>query len=74
MISWTAAGAVPWPTTLQMRVAANNSAQLKAGAPTPSREMSIEEIEANLIYFGQVLETKRSKLRHTHCSHIPRAT
>ena len=61
MLSWTAAGAVPWPTTLQMRIAANNSAQMRAGAPTPTRSLSLDEIESNFIYFGQALETKRSK-------------
>jgi hypothetical protein len=51
MLSWTEAGAVRRPTTLQIRVQRRYPGRVRAGAPTPTRSLSRAEILANLLHF-----------------------
>ena len=64
MLCWTRAGAVPWPTTVQIRLAKNYGG-IKAGAPLPSRQLSITEFSENVHYFRHTLDTPRSKACHS---------
>ena len=52
MLRWTAAGAVAEPTTLQIRVATNFPGRISAGAPQPSRALSLDEALDNIQYFA----------------------
>lgn len=51
MIRWTPWGAVAEPCTLQIRVAPDFDGRVPAGAPVPSRPLTVEEIERNLLHF-----------------------
>jgi hypothetical protein len=53
MLSWTEAGAVKRPTTLQIRVQRRYPGRVRAGAPTPTRSLSRAEILANLRHFTE---------------------
>ena len=61
MLCWTKSGAVPWPTTVQIRLAQKYEQRIVAGAPHPSRQLSIEEFRDNAHYFRVTLHTSRSK-------------
>jgi hypothetical protein len=51
MLSWTKAGAVKRPTTLQIRVQRRYPGRVRAGAPIPTRSLSRGELLANLEHF-----------------------
>jgi hypothetical protein len=51
-LRFTAAGAVPLPDTLQLRVSPSFRARLGAGAPTPSRALTDDELEHNVRHFA----------------------
>lgn len=53
MLRWTASGAVPEPRAVQVRVAPAFTGRIRAGAPTPARSMSPDEVAANLRWFGR---------------------
>ncbi len=53
MLSWTEAGAVKRPTTLQLRVHRRYPGRVRARAPEPTRSLSREEILANLHWFTE---------------------
>ncbi len=53
MLSWTKAGAVKRPTTLQIRVQRRYPDRVRAGAPTPTRSLSRQELLANLHHFTE---------------------
>ena len=53
MLSWTKAGAVKRPTTLQIRVQRRYPGRVRAGAPTPTRGLSHQELLANLRHFTE---------------------
>ena len=61
MIRWTAAGAVPTPTTVQVRVQRSYPGRIRAGAPVPTRSMSREELLENLAFFTEGLTGPRTK-------------
>jgi hypothetical protein len=61
MIRWTAAGAVPTPTTVQIRVQRSYPGRIRAGAPVPTRSMSREELLENLRYFTEGLNGPRTQ-------------
>ncbi|MBN2800361.1 MAG: hypothetical protein JXX28_14570 [Deltaproteobacteria bacterium] len=52
MLRWTPSGAVAAPTVLQVRVERRYSDRVRAGAPTPSRSLSDEEVASNIHYFA----------------------
>ncbi len=51
MLSWTEAGAVQRPETVQIRVQRSYPGRVRAGAPVPTRSMSEQELRANLRHF-----------------------
>lgn len=51
VLRFTAAGLVPTPTTVQVRVTRALPGRLAAGAPTPSRDLTDDEVSACLAYF-----------------------
>jgi hypothetical protein len=51
MITWTPAGAIERPRTLQVRLQRSYPGRVRAGAPVPTRSMPTEEVEANLAWF-----------------------
>lgn len=53
MLTFTSAGAVPRPATVQIRVQRAYPGRIRAGAPVPTRSMSPAEIEANLRFFTE---------------------
>lgn len=53
MLTFTSAGAVSKPRTVQIRVQRAYPGRIRAGAPVPTRSMSAEEIEANLRFFTE---------------------
>lgn len=53
MLSWTGAGAVTAPTTLQIRVTRSFPGRVVAGAPEPPRSLSDEEVVANVAHFTE---------------------
>ncbi|MFH1465180.1 MAG: hypothetical protein ABIO70_12410 [Pseudomonadota bacterium] len=53
MLSWTDAGAVQRPETLQIRVQRRYPGRVRASAPTPGRSLSLEEVLDNLRYFTE---------------------
>ncbi len=61
MLRWTEAGAVPSPTTLQVRVQRRHDARVKAGAPVPTRSLSEAELLANLRHFTVGMRTPRTR-------------
>jgi hypothetical protein len=52
-LRWTSAGAVASPTSVQIRVAPDFSGRIAAGAPQPSRAMTVEEVASNLEWFAR---------------------
>lgn len=61
MITWTQAGAVERPTTVQIRVQRSFPGRVRAGAPVPTRSMSEEEIRDNLRFFTVGMNTPRAR-------------
>jgi hypothetical protein len=51
MLSFTAAGVVSTPTTVQIRVTRAHPGRLSAGAPAPSRDLELDEVRDNLRWF-----------------------
>jgi hypothetical protein len=60
MLKWTSFGAVETPTLLQIRVQRSLSGRVRAGAPSPSRALSTEEVLANLSYFTEEMKGPRT--------------
>ncbi len=60
MLSWTKAGAVKRPTTLQIRVQRRYPGRVRAGAPTPTRSLQPEEVLRNLRHFTEGKRGPRS--------------
>lgn len=60
MLSWTHAGAVARPTTVQIRVQRSYPGRIRAGAPVPTRSMSTDELLDNIRYFTAGQRTPRS--------------
>jgi hypothetical protein len=52
MLTWTDAGAVARPRTLQIRLQRSYPGRVRAGAPVPTRHMPTAEVEANLRHFA----------------------
>ena len=61
MLRWTASGAVPNPTTVQIRVQRSYPGRIRAGAPVPTRSMSAEEVTENIRYFTEGLRGPRTQ-------------
>ncbi len=59
MISWTPAGAVESPTTLQIRVQRSYPGRVRAGAPVPTRSMSTTDILRNIEFFTRERQSTR---------------
>jgi hypothetical protein len=51
MITWTAAGAIERPRTLQVRLQRSYPGRIRAGAPVPTRSMPTDEVLRNLAWF-----------------------
>lgn len=66
MLSWTRAGAVETPTTLQIRVTRNFPGRVAAGAPEPARSLDDDEVYANVEHFTR----KRRGPRTTPCTSL----
>ncbi len=60
MLTWTAAGSVQRPTTLQIRVQRAYPGRIRAGAPVPTRSMTPDELIANLRYFTEEMRGPRT--------------
>jgi hypothetical protein len=60
MIRWTASGAVPTPTIVQIRVQRSYPGRIRAGAPVPTRSMSAAEIIENIRFFTAGLRGPRT--------------
>ncbi len=60
MIKWTSSGAVPSPTTVQIRVQRSYPGRIRAGAPIPTRSMSADELLENIRYFTVHMRTPRT--------------
>jgi hypothetical protein len=65
VIRWTTAGAVATPRALQIRVGARVDGRLRAGAPTPSRALTIDEVARNVEHFTVRREGPRARAVHT---------
>ena len=52
MLTWTGAGAVERPRTVQIRLQRAYPGRVRAGAPVPTRSMPTDEVEANLQHFA----------------------
>ena len=61
MIRWTTAGAVSHPTTVQIRVQRSYPGRIRAGAPVPTRSMSPEEVQKNILFFTEGMRSPRTK-------------
>lgn len=61
MLSFTSRGAVASPRTLQIRVGADEPGALRAGAPAPSRDLTDDEIRANIERFTTARDTPRTR-------------
>jgi hypothetical protein len=61
MLRWTAAGVVGWPTVLQVRVTEGFPSRLRAGAPQPSRGLSVAELRRNLAHFTAGMDGPRTR-------------
>mgnify|MGYP000509775501 FL=1 len=61
MLRWTPAGAVTTPDTVQMRVEPHFPDRLPAGAPAPTRRLGVAELQDNIRYFTEGLDTPRSR-------------
>ncbi len=51
MLTWTGAGAVERPRTLQVRLQRSYPGRVRAGAPLPTRSMPTDEVLSNLAHF-----------------------
>lgn len=60
MLTWTDAGAVQRPTTLQMRVQRAYPGRVRAGAPVPTRTMTPDELLGNLRFFTEDMRGPRT--------------
>lgn len=63
MLSWTRAGAVETPTTVQIRVTRDFPGRVEAAAPGPERSLSDAEVQDNVDHFTR----KRRGPRTTPC-------
>jgi hypothetical protein len=61
MLRWTTAGAVPSPTTVQIRVQRSYPGRVRAGAPVPTRSMSTAELLDNIRFFTAGMRTPRTR-------------
>ena len=61
MLSFTRAGAVATPTTVQIRLTRRFPGRVAAGAPLPSRSLTFAELEDNLRYFTHGLRGPRTR-------------
>lgn len=61
MLSFTRAGAVATPTTVQMRVTRRFPGRVAAGAPIPTRSLSRDELIANLRHFTLGMRGPRTR-------------
>lgn len=61
MLRWTAAGAVASPTTVQIRASLAHAGHARAGAPQPTRDLSADELLANLLHFTAGMRTPRTR-------------
>lgn len=61
LLRWTPAGAVPFPTTVQIRVEPRFPDRLEASAPTPTRALSSDELRSNLHHFTVDLDGPRTR-------------
>jgi hypothetical protein len=61
MLRWTASGAVPSPTTVQIRVQRSYPGRIRAGAPLPTRSMSAEEVADNIRHFTAGMRGPRTQ-------------
>ena len=61
MLTWTAAGAVQCPTTLQIRVQRAYPGRVRAGAPVPTRSMDPVELRQNLEHFTEGMKGPRTR-------------
>ncbi len=52
MLTWTSAGAVARPDTLQIRLQRAYPGRVRAGAPVPTRSMPTDEVVSNLRHFA----------------------
>jgi hypothetical protein len=60
MLSWTDAGAVQRPETLQIRVQRRYPGRVRAGAPEPARSLTLAEVLENLRFFTEGQRGPRS--------------
>ncbi len=60
MLTWTHAGAVQRPTTLQIRVQRAYPGRIRAGAPVPTRSMTADELIDNLSWFTEGMRGPRA--------------
>lgn len=60
MLSWTPAGAVARPTSVQIRVQRSYPGRIRAGAPVPTRSMSAAEVLDNIRWFTAGMRTPRA--------------
>ena len=51
MLRWTAAGAVSEPTAVQIRLSPRYPGRVRAGAPSPQRSLTEEEVDDNVRWF-----------------------
>ncbi|TNE89520.1 MAG: hypothetical protein EP330_10950 [Deltaproteobacteria bacterium] len=61
MLSFTRAGAVATPTTVQIRVTQQFPGRVAAGAPVPQRSLSPEELHANVRHFTVGMRGPRTR-------------
>ncbi|MFK7931663.1 MAG: hypothetical protein AB8H79_26020 [Myxococcota bacterium] len=61
MLRFTQAGVVASPTTVQIRLTRSLPGRLPAGAPEPTRDLSIDEVRENLHYFVEELKGPRTR-------------
>ena len=61
MIRWTPQGVVAYPRAVQIRLCLNHPQRIPGKAPSPSRTMTAEELEANLRHFTIGLDGPRSR-------------
>lgn len=61
MLRWTPAGAVSAPTVVQIRVHPLAGSAVRAGAPTPARSMSMDELRRAITWFTVGLTTPRTR-------------
>lgn len=60
MIRWTASGAVSFPRAVQIRVQHSYPNRIRAGAPSPERSLTTEELKRNIRHFTEHMNTPRT--------------